>query len=381
MQQAMVASFSLSLRAILGVAAVALAAAGCQKDQVTSYSVPKESAPPAAPKMPALGAGMDAPPSGATPISWTTPTGWTEQPASGMRVGSFVVDKDGQHADVSIIPLGGGSGGDLANVNRWRGQVGLGPVDESQINEGAEKVSIAGNPVNLYDFAGKDPKTQQPERILGSILSSDTMTWFFKMTGSETLVEQQKPAFKEFLSSVKFQAAPGKAEATEASRAISTNVRSIPGAGPDMAGGEGKPTWQVPAGWSEQPPSAMRIGSFAVTGENGAKADVSVIKLGGMAGGVLANVNRWRSQLGLPPVEESGLDKLITTQDVGGVKVTFVDLSGQSVETGQKARLLAAIVPQADGTWFYKMVGNDQLVGQQRAAFTKFVETAHYPNA
>jgi hypothetical protein len=139
-----------------------------------------------------------------------------------------------------------------------------------------------------------------------------------------------------------------------------------------------KPAWEVPAGWQEQKPSSMRLASFMVVGGAGAKADVSVIKLGGAAGGNLLNVNRWRAQVGLAPVDEAGLQKLITTQDVNGQQVAVVDMAGRSVESGDPARLLAAIVPRSGNTWFYKMVGNDQLVAQQKLAFLKFVESARY---
>ena len=124
----------------------------------------------------------------------------------------------------------------------------------------------------------------------------------------------------------------------------------------------------------------MRVATFAVKDENGAKADVSVVKLGGMAGGLLANVNRWRSQMGLEPVDQAGLDKLISSRDVKGTKVIVVDMAGRSVESGNPSRLVAAIVPRSGVTWFYKMLGNDQLVSQQKAAFIQFVESARYPN-
>ena len=142
-----------------------------------------------------------------------------------------------------------------------------------------------------------------------------------------------------------------------------------------------KPVWDVPGGWEEQPPSSMRVATFAITGTDGAKADVSVIKLGGSAGGTLENVNRWRAQVGLAPVDEAELAKLLTTQEIGGVEITFVDMPGRGVESGDPARLLAAMAPHAGSTWFYKMLGDDQLVAQQKAAFVKFVETARYPNA
>src|SRR5215472_10337538 len=128
----------LSSSALLALGCLALL--GCRKQEITAYNTPKESpAPP-----PANTASM-ATPSPAAPVHWTTPSGWQEQPASGMRVGSFVIKKDDQHADVSVIPLGTVAGSDLDNVNRWRGQVGLPPVDPSKLSEGAEPITIGAN--------------------------------------------------------------------------------------------------------------------------------------------------------------------------------------------------------------------------------------------
>jgi hypothetical protein len=368
------------LRAPLVLGLASLLMVGCRKEQISTFSAPKESTSAPAAK-------VSAPPPGASPtIQWTTPAGWEEQPASGMRVGSFAVNKDGKHADVSIIPLAGMSGGELANVNRWRGQVGLAPIEAGKLEETAEKASIGSTPAALYDVVGTDPQTKQPTRIVASILSKDGTTWFFKMIGigADDLVEKEKPAFKEFLKSIDFQSAPTAAQANNQppseSAPLLSAAANTPGAGAPAAASEGKPAWDLPTGWKEQAATSMRIATFAVTGENGAKADVSVVKLAGMAGGLLANVNRWRSQMGLEPVDQAGLDNLISSRDVKGTKVTVVDMAGRSVESGNAARLVAAIVPRSGVTWFYKILGNDQLVSQQKAAFIQFVESARYPN-
>jgi hypothetical protein len=348
---------------------------GCRKQEITAYNTPKESpAPP-----PAKTAPM-ATPSAAAPIHWTTPSGWQEQPAGGMRVASFTIKKDDQQADVSVIPLGTVAGSDLDNVNRWRGQVGLPPIDGSKLSEGAEQVTIASNPASLYDMAGTDPKTKQPTRILAASAVSNGATWFFKMIGSDTLVEQQKPAFKDFLKSIQSGPAPAADVAPAAPQLGAERATPSAPVAPGAPSSD-KPAWDVPKGWQEQAPSSMRLATFQVTGSNGANADVSVIKLGGMAGGMLANVNRWRSQLGLQPLDEAEVQKLVSTHEANGNKVTIVDLNGRSVESGQPARLLAAIVPRPGATWFYKMLGNDELVAQQKAAFIKFVDSARYPNA
>jgi hypothetical protein len=36
-------------------------------------------------------------------------------------------------------------------------------------------------------------------------------------------------------------------------------------------------------------------------------------------------------------------------------------------------------VLQANRTWFYKLMGNEQVVTEQKDAFMKFVQTAQYP--
>ncbi len=57
--------------------------------------------------------------------------------------------------------------------------------------------------------------------------------------------------------------------------------------------------WAQPSNWKEGKKSSMRLASFNIP--HGDKtADCSIIKLTGQAGGVTANINRWRVQVGLP---------------------------------------------------------------------------------
>ena len=135
-----------------------------------------------------------------------------------MRVASFRIKGQGtKQADVSVIPLPGMAGGDINNVNRWRSQVGLAPVTQEQLAKLVEEVEIAGSKTSLYDQAGVNPAEGEKSRILGTILHRDETAWFFKMTGDDELVAQQKPAFVDFLKSVRFAAA-AKAWKTSACR-------------------------------------------------------------------------------------------------------------------------------------------------------------------
>ena len=75
-----------------------------------------------------------------------------------MRVASFKVSgTGGKQADVSIVPLPGMAGTNSANVNRWRGQVGLSPMTDDELLKAAENVEAGGQPAQLYDIVGTKP--------------------------------------------------------------------------------------------------------------------------------------------------------------------------------------------------------------------------------
>ena len=127
----------------------------------------------------------------------------------------------------------------------------------------------------------------------------------------------------------------------------------------------------------EQAASGFRKGSFLVRGKDGKTADVSVISFPEAAGGLLANVNRWRDQLKLAPI--SDVVQAGTPMSVGGHDMFFVDLvSEQPISPdGSKSRILGGIFPANGETWFFKMIGPDQLVESQRDAFKQFLESVH----
>jgi hypothetical protein len=118
----------------------------------------------------------------------------------------------------------------------------------------------------------------------------------------------------------------------------------------------------------------MREASFIVRGENGATADISLVRLGPAAGNILDNVNRWLAQLKQPAVTEEKLRTML--QPLGDAAV--VDLSGQP-ENGDPAkdgRIIGAIASDENGTAFYKMRGNAALVGAEKENFLKWVSTS-----
>ena len=58
-----------------------------------------------------------------------------------------------------------------------------------------------------------------------------------------------------------------------------------------------------------------------------------------------------------------------------------IDDSGTDSKTGKPARLIGSMLPQDGQTWFYKLMGDPGVVAQQKDAFTKFIQSAKYPDA
>jgi hypothetical protein len=380
---------------------VLLLVAGCHRDEVKVYRVAKDqdqAQPQTAPALPTDSPNPSLPPghpdissapgaflpvvseSARPQLTWKTPEGWTEVTPGEMRVASFKIQgQNGKQADVSVIPLPGRPGSDDANVNRWRGQLGLPSVSPEELKKSAENVEAAGQLAQLYDIAGQNPGTGEAARILGVIQHRDDAVWFFKMTGEANLVEQQKPAFVAFLKSVKFTTTPAQTEMPPGHPPIGNMGMGMPAA--DASGPvshEGQPNWQVPSSWQEVSGGQFLIAKFMLAGNGGATAAVNVSMSAGDGGGLVANVNRWRAQLGLAPLDPFKSSPDIASLNVAGGKASLIEMSGTDARTGQPTWLVGAIVPQSGQTWFYKLMGNAKVVESQKDAFTKFVQGVKY---
>jgi hypothetical protein len=202
----------LSAPALATLAALALTA--CQRDPVAHYRVPKSQVP-AADAMPP-GGGMAAPGSdmaggaAAVPpppqveggLRWTLPSGWKETRGGGqMRYATLTAPVTGK-VDVSVIVLPGPAGGELANVNRWRNQIGLPPLAEGDLPANRKPLRTKAGELSVYDFSSDGTKKT---RTIAGLTSADGNTWFVKMTGDAEAVASASPAFLELLGSLRLE--------------------------------------------------------------------------------------------------------------------------------------------------------------------------------
>lgn len=139
-------------------------------------------------------------PTGSGALHWTLPGGWTEAQGGGrMRYATLTVPVSGK-LDVSVVVLPGSAGGELANVNRWRGQIGLPPLGEAGLAPARRALRAPVGEVSLYDFvSGGTQKT----RTVAGCTSLQGNSWFVKMTGDAAAVGAARPAFLDLLGSLR----------------------------------------------------------------------------------------------------------------------------------------------------------------------------------
>lgn len=363
-----------------------LALAACRDPKIEVYQIPKESTPPPAqlaaptphPGMPGADtmAGATVATAEGPSLTWTAPAAWRPKGGSTMRKGSYAVGpQDGPAGDMAITAFPGDVGGDLANLNRWRAQLQLPPIEASELAGALTPLEANGLKMLIADINGGD----NAQRMLGAIVPFNGATWFFKLVGPAAVVGAEKDAFLAMLRTVKVAEAPAAVSPAPATAAptpptpapsdmANTAVRTA--SGPE-------PTWSAPAHWQSITASAMRKATYRVTDDAGATAELAVTAFPGDVGGELANVNRWRGQLQLPPIGEAELPAAISRLNVNGHSVAIVEITGGTAASPQ--RLLGAFLPVGGATWFFKFTGPPALIEREKNAFLALVKSIQTP--
>ncbi len=355
-------------KAVVVCIALFAALAACEKNsEIKVYRVSKapleESAPQqqdamptntAAPRMP----GGLAP---AAETAVTTPPNWEAQPLSQMRQASFLVKGDnGAVADISFVSLGSAAGNVLENVNRWLGQLSQPPITEQKLGEMAQRLHTSLGDVTIVDLAGL-PDNADPARdgrIIAAMVTTANATLFFKMRGNADLTEAQKGDFIKWVAAVcnaQTQTGPPQMAAAPPQTTSAPQIK-----------------WKTPEGWTEVPPSSMRYASFSAPADDGGKIDISVVTFPGDGGSDADNVNRWRGQMGLAPVDASAV-----TSQVAPLKTADTTFSTTDI-AGDKTRTIAAWTRRDGRVWFFKATGPNAAVEKEKPNFVKFIESVRF---
>jgi hypothetical protein len=256
------------------------------------------------------------------------PPGWKANPGPPPRYQTLAIPETEPQLELAISSLP--SPGDkvdqyfLANINRWRGQLGLEPYQGEdwmdQARQRGELILIPGEAgsVAMVNLTGQT-KEFGPSRMLAAIVLPDS---------------------------------------GDAAQQATISPSAMP------------LTYETPEGWKPSTGNSMRLASLEAPHEAG-PADISVTRFPG-GGDLLANLNRWRQQVKLSPVDEAALKDQVHEITIGG-------RAGSYLETiGEEQGILAAIVPEGNAKWFFKLQGPRAAVDAEKEHFQQFLKSVKF---
>jgi hypothetical protein len=308
---------------------------------------------------------------GSAKPEWQTPEGWQEQAGSGMRAATILIPADPKPLEMSVIalPSSGTPNELLDNVNRWRGQLQLPEINEHGLAAGVNQLQVGENTMSLIDLRGQ--------------FSAGSMTAPF--AGGGPFSGGAGPATPPFAGKA------GQGDAPQAPGAAPFG--KLPPGHPTVDGGDAVDqamdapfTFEKPEGWQQQPAAGMRKAVFAVT-DGGNSATVTAIDLSAAAPNVadpLANLNRWRGEIGLEPIKREELESKVHKIEVSGSPSDYLEAipdASVAAESRAKEATIAAIVPSGGNVWFFKLRGDRDLVVAQQENFKSFLESVRFKPA
>jgi hypothetical protein len=304
-------------------------------------------------------AAATAPPVASTAVA--TPPNWEPQPLSQMRQASFVVKAgNGEMVDISLVSLGTSAANVLDNVNRWLSQLGQPPIPAEKLGDVTQHLTTSIGDVTIVDLAGlpKDGDPLKDGRIIAAMAGTNSGTLFFKMRGNAALTEAQKGNFIKWVAAVCNGQVENKAPPMAAMPSRDSTAPEI--------------KWKTPDGWTEVPASSMRYASFNASGSAGDKVDISIVTFPGDGGSDADNVNRWRQQIGLAPVDDKGVATLVVPVNSGDTQFSTLDM------TSGGGRVIAAWTRRDGRSWFFKMSGPAAALEREKPKFFDFLRSINF---
>jgi hypothetical protein len=188
-----------------------------QPDGAPSSSSPSNIASSGSPSLPAGHPPIspDASPTSETPpagigepsadFTFIAPAGWQPGEMNAMRKAAFIATDGSQTVEITVsaLPNSPMSADELANVNRWRGQINLPKTTDDELHHDAKSISVDGIKASYFTLTG--PAQPAPQRAIYAVMApADDQVWFIKMSGDAKLAEREKLKFEAFLKSIKF---------------------------------------------------------------------------------------------------------------------------------------------------------------------------------
>jgi hypothetical protein len=385
-------------RRVLTLALLApLALLGCEEEGIRSYEAPKDAADSL--QLPATtvpGLPTSAPGSDPADGDWELPEGWTASSEQRpMRLATFIAPNPNDAEDplevaLSVFPQD--VGGALANVNRWRGQLGLDPVSAAQLPDVTAPLTegddSSGTLVEIEGEAQHQDLGEVPVAMIVAMVPDPAAdrTWFVKAVGLPDQVATQRDAFIQFARTLPPDLpapAPGNTPGDAPAAAGGMGTASATSGGGGGGHDHSSTHWDTPAHWTAEPnPSSMLEAAYLAplapgSDGSGGEARITLMTLPGDGGGALPNINRWRAQVGLPELQTLA-EQPVQRLAVGGQPAVVIDLLGTPPGADEPLRTIVALVARPQETWFIKMTGDEAAVQREAPHFQNLLQTIHF---
>jgi hypothetical protein len=133
---------------------------------------------------------------------YATPDGWREIPdPKPPRMLGLEVGSGEQRAEMIATRFAAGNTGSFAdNITRWRGQIGLPPIDDP--SKLPMKDAVVGKDGEGVALEMANPENKKSMVVV--IASARGDLWFFKFTGPTDVITAERPKFDAFIKSLEF---------------------------------------------------------------------------------------------------------------------------------------------------------------------------------
>ena len=147
------------------------------------------------------------------------------------------------------------------------------------------------------------PAEAAEKTMLAALIPHAGQAWAFKVTGETAILEKFADQFDAFIQTVKFS--------------------------------DDKPDWKLPDGWKVGPPRQFGFATLQVADP---AVEIAVSAVNQSPDFLAQNVNRWRGQLGLAPLEGEAFAQSVRTLKLeGDLSATVVKLTGK-LQSGGMSR-------------------------------------------
>ncbi len=276
-----------------------------------------------------------------------------------MRAATLLVPTSGKPLELTVIalPWSGAPGELLSNVNRWRGQMQLPPVDEAGLAKDIRELPVGEAKLTVVTLDGT--------------FQSGAMTPPF--AGGGAMKATPPPA----------AAQPAQAPVVE------SDGGGLPAGHPPVASQQPAAsaapfTFDLPEGWQSRPAGGMRkVDLLIPDGEKSAVFTAIDFPANSppMMSDPIANVRRWRGEVGLPPLSDDEIKAKMQPLEIAGGKAMFVAAVPEVGQPQADRATLAAMFTRGDTIWFFKLSGNRDVVAAQQEKFNTFLKSVRFKDS